>query len=120
MVTFIICVLCLASPFLFGRCLWIGSKFPDLLSDASTASFVEATVRGLQSDQMSVVRISAVRAIWGFCQHLKRRENRRAMLTPVLPAALDALVNMCTAFNSSPEILCLVLENIAVVLAVRT
>ena len=66
-----------ASQFLFGRCLWIGSKFPDQLSDASTAAFVEATVRGLQPDQMAVVRISAVRAIWGFCQHLKRREDRR-------------------------------------------
>ena len=40
-----------ASPFLFGRCLWIGSKFPDQLSDASTAAFVEATVRGLQAAQ---------------------------------------------------------------------
>ena len=37
-------------------------------------------MRGLQPDQMAVVRISAVRAIWGFCQHLKRREDRRVII----------------------------------------
>ena len=41
------------------------------------------------------------------------------MLRPVLPAALDALLNMCTAFNASSEILGLVLENMTVVLSVR-
>ena len=40
------------------------------------------------------------------------------MLRPVLPAALDALLNMCTAFNASSEILGLVLENMTVVLSV--
>ena len=40
------------------------------------------------------------------------------MLRPVLPAALDALLNMCTAFNASAEILGLVLENMTVVLSV--
>ena len=44
--------------------------------------------------------------------------NRRSMLRPVLPAALDALLNMCTAFNASSEILGLVLENMTVVLSV--
>ena len=69
------------SPFLLGRCLWIGSKFPKHLSryqaienvEMSTAQnlanspmgrFVEATVRGLQADQLAVVRIAVVRAIW--------------------------------------------------------
>ena len=44
--------------------------------------------------------------------------DRRSMLRPVLPAALDALLNMCTAFNASSEILGLVLENMTVVLSV--
>lgn len=37
-----------ASPFLFGRCLWIGSKFPAQLPESALPQFLEATVRGLQ------------------------------------------------------------------------
>ena len=83
-------------------------------------AFVEATVRGLQAEQMVVVRISAVRAIWGFCSHLREqhRDRRSELLAPVLPAALDALLNMCTTFNHSSEIVGLVLVNMAVVLSV--
>ena len=106
------------SPFLLGRCLWIGSKFPKYLSRTTTATsstsdssdnlahtpmgrFVEATVRGLQADQIAVVRIAAVRAIWGFCSHLRNTASKkhlseetsieRALLNPVLPATIDAL-----------------------------
>ncbi len=99
------------------------------------------------------VRISAVRAIRGFCEHLRspvlpppvatatdegangdeeeqrrqqmlRRssstEYRAGLLSPVLPAALDALVAMSGAFAQSSDMLGLVLENMAVVLAVRS
>eukprot|EP00094_Tigriopus_californicus_P002531 TCALIF_02446-PA protein Name:"Similar to Ipo9 Importin-9 (Mus musculus)" AED:0.08 eAED:0.08 QI:0/0.33/0.2/0.9/1/1/10/0/889 len=105
------------SPFLLGRCLWIASKFSDQMPNHTVQPFLEATVRALQADQISIVRISAVRAIWGFCSHLKSRADRRNLLVPVLPAVLDALVNMCTTYNSSPEILGLVLENMTVVLS---
>ena len=136
------------SPFLLGRCLWIGSKFPKHLSRCPPMSsesslnqnlanspmgrFVEATVRGLQADQIAVVRIAAVRAIWGFCSHLRSTASKkissqqqlvsdecsieRALLNPVLPATIDALINMCTTFSKSTEILGLILENMAVVL----
>lgn len=40
-----------ASPFLFGRCLWIGSKFPAHLPDEALPQFLEATVRGLQQGE---------------------------------------------------------------------
>lgn len=104
------------SPFLLGRCVWVGSKFPSQLRPPSMTRFVEATVAGLQADQPAIVRISAVRAIWGFGMHLRYRPDR-ALLTPFLPAATDALINMCGAFNSSSEILGLTLENMAVILA---
>ena len=81
--------------------------------------FVEATVGGLAADKPAIVRISAVRAIWGFSQHLRNRPDR-SLLTPFLPAATDGLINMCTAYNSSSEILGLILENLAVVLEVKT
>jgi len=107
-------------PFLLGRCLWVASKFPSHLPPAAITSFLEGTVRGLQEDQPHPVRISAVRAIWGFCDHLKNSgggdEPSRALLVPLLPALVDGLVNMCANFSQSSEILGLIMENLAVVL----
>ena len=81
--------------------------------------FIQDTCTGLQAAQPAVVRISAVRAIWGFCDHLRRHEEkRRALLAPVLPSMLDALLNMCIVFNSLSEVMGLILENMAIVLAV--
>ena len=79
--------------------------------------FVEATVSGLSADKPAIVRISAVRAIWGFSQYLRASKNR-SLLTPFLPAVTDGLINMCGAFNSSTEVLGLILQNMSLVLAV--
>ena len=116
------------TPFLLGRCLWVASKFPAHLPQSAITSFLECTVRGLQPDQPHPVRISAVRAIWGFCDHLKRGDgsngaggttndaSRTLLLAPLLPALVDGLVNMCANFSQSSEILGLIMENLAVVL----
>ena len=108
----------LVSPFLLGRCLWIGSKFPSLISLPAMTSFIEATVGALGADKPAIVRISAVRAIWGFGGHLRNTKNN-TLLTPFLPAVTDALINMCGAFNSSSEVLGLILQNLSLVLSVR-
>ena len=107
-------------PFLLGRCLWVASKFPGRLHQQTITSFLEGTVRGLAEDQPHPVRISAVRAIWGFCHHLKQKpdtDSSRQLLVPLLPALVDGLVNMATNFSQSSEILGLIMENLAVVLA---
>ena len=107
-------------PFLLGRCLWVASKFPGHLQQQTITSFLEGTVLGLGQDQPHPVRISAVRAIWGFCHHLKSRtdtDNSRQLLVPLLPALVDGLVSMATNFSHSSEILGLILENLAVVLS---
>ena len=111
-----------AHPFLLGRCLWVGSKFPSHLQQPAMASFLEGTVRGLHHDQPHPVRISAVRAIWGFCNHLRGSKGaeespRRQLLVPLLPALVEGLVNMASNFSHSSEILGLILENLAVVLS---
>ena len=69
----------LASPFLLGRCLWIGSKFPEQLSSVAITTFLEAMVAALQPSQMPVVRIAAARAVWGFCSHLKKHKRNTAI-----------------------------------------
>jgi len=111
-----------AHPFLLGRCLWVGSKFPSHLHQAAIASFLEGTVRGLHQAQPHPVRISAVRAIWGFCNHLRGSKGeqdspRRQLLVPLLPALVDGLVSMASNFSHSSEILGLILENLSVVLS---
>ena len=80
-------------------------------------NFIQATVGALAADKPAIVRISAVRAIWGFGGHLRNTENN-TLLTPFLPAVTDALINMCGAFNSSSEVLGLILQNLSLVLAV--
>ena len=108
-------------PFLLGRCLWLASKFPKYQSTEMMTAFLEGTVRGLAQDQPHPVRISAVRAIWGFCDHLKTagetgNVSLASLLVPLLPALVDGLVNMAANFSQSSEILGLILENLAVVL----
>jgi len=108
-------------PFLLGRCLWLASKFPKYQSTDMMKAFLEGTVRGLQQDQPHPVRISAVRAIWGFCEYLKSAGESgdislASLLIPLLPALVDGLVNMAANFSQSSEILGLILENLAVVL----
>jgi len=108
-------------PFLLGRCLWLASKFPEYQSTELMTAFLEGTVRGLQQDQPHPVRISAVRAIWGFCEHLKSAGESgnlslSSLLVPLLPALVDGLVNMAANFSQSSEILGLILENLGVVL----
>merc|ERR1719228_1497143 len=91
-------------PFLLGRCLWVASKFPSHLPQPAISSFLEGTVRGLQADQPHPVRISAVRAIWGFFSHLRSKaalETSRTLMSPMLPATIDGLANMCTTFQHS-------------------
>ena len=39
-------------------------------------------------------------------------------MTPFLPAVTDGLINMCATFNSSSEVLGLIMENMSLVLAV--
>ncbi len=55
------------------------------------------------------------RAVWGFCDHLKASQNG-AILTPMLPVITDALLNLAVLFSN--EVLGLVLETLAMVLAV--
>lgn len=56
------------------------------------------------------------RAVWGFCEHLKESQST-AMLTPMLPMITESLLNLAILF--SHEVLSLVLETLAMVLAVR-
>ena len=79
--------------------------------------FLQATVGGLHPTQPASVRIGAVRAVFGFCDHLKTTGNIQ-LLAPFLDNILEGLVTVATQF--SVEVLGLCLETLAVVVTVST
>ncbi|KAJ8370297.1 hypothetical protein SKAU_G00103250 [Synaphobranchus kaupii] len=104
-----------ASPFLLGRALWAASRFTAAMSPELIQQFLQATVSGLHDSQPPSVRISAVRAIWGYCDQLKMSESTH-VLQPYLPSVLDGLVQLAAQFSS--EVLTLVMETLCIVCTV--
>ena len=70
---------------------------------------------GLHPTQPASVRIGAVRAVFGFCDHLKTTGNIQ-LLAPYLANILEGLVTVATQFSS--EVLGLCLETLSVVVTV--
>ncbi|MXQ88070.1 hypothetical protein E5288_WYG017119 [Bos mutus] len=103
------------SPFLLGRALWAASRFTVAMSPELIQQFLQATVSGLHETQPPSVRISAVRAIWGYCDQLKVSEST-AVLQPFLPSILDGLIHLAAQFSS--EVLNLVMETLCIVCTV--
>ncbi|KAM4588447.1 importin-9 [Odontesthes bonariensis] len=101
-----------ASPFLLGRALWAASRFTAAMSPELIQQFLQATVSGLHDSQPPSVRISAVRAIWGYCDQLKLSESTH-VLQPFLPSILEGLVQLAAQFSS--EVLTLVMETLCIV-----
>uniref|UniRef100_A0A8C5HZC2 Importin N-terminal domain-containing protein n=1 Tax=Gouania willdenowi TaxID=441366 RepID=A0A8C5HZC2_GOUWI len=104
-----------ASPFLLGRALWAASRFTAAMSPELIQQFLQATVSGLHDNQPPSVRISAVRAIWGYCDQLKLSESTH-ILQPFLPSILEGLVQLAAQFSS--EVLTLVMETLCIVCTV--
>ncbi|XP_068125456.1 importin-9 [Hyperolius riggenbachi] len=103
------------SPFLLGRSLWAASRFTAAMSPELIQQFLQATVSGLHENQPPSVRISAVRAIWGYCDQLKISESTH-VLQPFLPSVVDGLIHLAAQFTS--EVLNLVMETLCIVCSV--
>ncbi|XP_076333062.1 importin 9 [Tachypleus tridentatus] len=103
------------SPFLVGRCLWTASRYPIAMSPDLTQRFLQVTVSGLQASQPSSVRVSAVRAVWGFCDHLKT-SNQTSVIGPYLAPIMEGLLSLATQYSS--EVLALAMEAIQIVLSI--
>ncbi|XP_029288165.1 LOW QUALITY PROTEIN: importin-9 [Cottoperca gobio] len=104
-----------ASPFLLGRALWAASRFTAAMSPELIQQFLQATVSGLHASQPPSVRISGVRAIWGYCDQLKLSDSTH-VLQPFLPSILEGLVQLAAQFSS--EVLTLVMETLCIVCTV--
>ncbi|XP_006822545.1 importin-9 [Saccoglossus kowalevskii] len=103
------------SPFLLGRALWAASRFTLAMTPELVQQFLEATVRGLQKNQPPSVRVSSVRAVYGFCDHLKTSSNTQ-ILVPYLTHILDGLIVLATEFAA--EVLALVMETLCIVITI--
>ncbi|CAB4057993.1 IPO9 [Lepeophtheirus salmonis] len=92
------------SPFLLGRCYWISGKFAQRLPPEALQFFLESTMRSQQEDQMPIMRIMALKGIYGYCQQLRRADSK-------------ALISICTTYNNSSEVVGLMLEIMGLVLS---
>ncbi|XP_063952084.1 importin-9-like [Lytechinus pictus] len=105
------------SPFLLGRALWMASRYSQAMTPELVESFLQFTVTGLHEPHPPSVRISAVRAIYGFCEHLKGA-NSTTILTPFLLPIMEGLVQLATCAQFGSDILSLVLETVSIVLTI--
>lgn len=101
--------------FLVGRCLWTGSRYCVAMSEDLVRRFLQVTVSGLQANQPSTVRVSSVRAVWGFCEYLKSA-NQVNVIMPFLTPITEGLVTLSIQFSN--EVLSLVMEAISIVLSI--
>ncbi|EEC02476.1 importin, putative [Ixodes scapularis] len=77
--------------------------------------FLQTTVDGLQQTQPATLRVSAVRAVWGFCEYLNNN-NQSSQLTPFLAPFAEGLITLSTQFSS--DVLALAMEALSIVIAV--
>ncbi|KAL3853056.1 hypothetical protein ACJMK2_016638 [Sinanodonta woodiana] len=103
------------SPFLIGRCLWTASRYTEAMPHELLQRCIQATVGGLHPTQPPVIRISAIRAVYSYAEHLKTSNNTH-LLVPFLPSITEGLVTVATQFSS--DVLALCLETLSVVLSV--
>ncbi|OAD62485.1 Importin-9 [Eufriesea mexicana] len=106
-----------APPLLLGRCLCIGGKYAEIMPPEMSSRFLEATVNGLQENQPSCIRISAVKAIYWFCKASMTENNSTLgnIIRSHLPNIFQGLFNLV---NQSPtEILILVMETLQVLVS---
>ena len=92
-----------ASPFLLGRCICTLSKYIETESSAPHfADAINTTISSISPDKPMSLRISAVRAIYGFCSNLKDVENeRKAFLVTKLEVFLDGILQMLPEAQST-------------------
>lgn len=104
-------------PLLLGRCLCLGGRYVQIMPPEVSSRFLEAAVNGLQENQPSCIRISAVKAIFWFCE-VPPDEAIANIISCHLPNIFQGLFNL--ASQPSTDVLILVMETFQVLIAVIT
>lgn len=117
------CILCIYSfyldspPLLLGRCLCFGGRYAQIMPPEVSSRFLEAAVNGLQENQPSCIRISAVKAIYWFCE-TPSEKGITNIISCHLPNIFRGLFNL--ASQPSTDVLTLVMETFHELVAVST
>lgn len=105
------------SPFLVGRCIVTLSKYIETESCAPHfGDIINTTISSIAADKPVTLRISAVRAIYAFCDNLKDTENeRKAFLVTKLDVFLEGILQIIPEAQST--LMGLLLETLGELLA---
>ncbi|XP_026671406.1 importin-9 isoform X2 [Ceratina calcarata] len=105
-----------APPLLLGRCLCIGGKYAEIMPPEMSSRFLEATIIGLQENQLTCIRISAIKAIYWFCKaSAENNDTLGSIIRSHLPNIFQGVFNL--ANHPSTEILTLVIETMQVLVS---
>ena len=106
-----------AHPFLMGRCLCLGGRYARHLPPEMCSRFLEATVIGLLETQPPCIRISAVKAIYWFCEASQSGNPAiEGIMRNHLPAIFQGVFSLTS--QPTPEMLTFVMETFAVLVSV--
>lgn len=104
-----LCILTLDSPpLLLGRCLCLGGRYAKVMPPEVSSRFLEATVNGLQENQPPCIRISAVKAIYWFCEASTEKDFLVNIIRCHMPNIFQGLFNLVSQPNT--DVLTLVME----------
>ncbi|XP_067212892.1 importin-9 isoform X3 [Linepithema humile] len=97
-------------PLLLGRCLCLGGRYAKVMPPEVSSRFLEATVNGLQENQPPCIRISAVKAIYWFCEASTEKDFLVNIIRCHMPNIFQGLFSLVSQPNT--DILTLVMETL--------
>ncbi|XP_055594420.1 importin-9 isoform X2 [Uranotaenia lowii] len=110
-----------ASPYLLGRCIWIISRFCDcnIYDQQTLQQVIDITISSMSPEKSIVLRITASRAIYGFCTNLKEsNDERKALMIPKLEQVFESLLPLFS--QSQNTVQGLLLETLTAVISFDT
>ncbi|KXS21609.1 ARM repeat-containing protein [Gonapodya prolifera JEL478] len=90
-------------PFLQGRAIWFAAKFCEVLPQPLAAEYLNAAVAGIEPSNPNPVRMSAVKAMQAFSEHVDG-----SLLEPLYPTIVNGISTL--ASSAGEESLVLLLE----------
>ncbi|XP_058460644.1 importin-9 isoform X2 [Malaya genurostris] len=109
------------SPYLLGRCLWIISRYCDcnIYNQQILQQVVNVTISSMSLEKPIVLRITAARAIYGFCSNLRDcNDERKSYLITKLEHFLESLMPLFS--QSQNTVQGLLLETLTAIIAYDT
>ena len=104
------------SPFLLGQSFWTSSRLSSILGDDALTQFLQNTVVALQQSESPVLRVFAIKSLFGFCDYLNNK-GKVALLHPHLEQMGNGLVAMAMQFTDSA--LAMTLETLIIVIKIN-